>query len=236
MRRQRQNLHRPDAAGSAPPTGDHPCLSLHKVRLGTPTGIQHQSIETCVFNCNLVQVGSVCSCCYLSRHDFCIGATNLDSSIKTGSIVSLHNISTIGLISSDAAVVRACRDTPNKPWSQQVENQIGTNSNTNTIWKPSVPCGPGKPLEGQPNGWPSVPRMVYSCSIPNQGCWSFTISINFLHEIRRLVSGREIKKNPVRQPSRSQLCFIVPCPGSVAYNFILHSMCRKPIPNHPHPH
>lgn len=51
------------------------------------------------------------------------------------------------------------------------------------------PWGPGNPLDGQPKGWPSVPRMVYSCSIPNQGCWSFTISIIFLHVIRRLVSA-----------------------------------------------
>lgn len=51
------------------------------------------------------------------------------------------------------------------------------------------PCGPGKPLDGQPKGWPSVPRMVYSCSMPNQGCWSFTISIIFLHVTRRLVSA-----------------------------------------------
>lgn len=53
----------------------------------------------------------------------------------------------------------------------------------------SSPCGPGKPLDGQPKGWPSVPRMVYSCSMPNQGCWSFTISIIFLHVMRRLVSA-----------------------------------------------
>ena len=29
--------------------------------------------------------------------------------------------------------------------------------------------GPGKPLEGQTKGCPSVPMRVYSCSIPNQG-------------------------------------------------------------------
>lgn len=177
-------------------------------------------------SCNLVQVGSVCSSRYLSRHHFCIGAANLDSSIKTGSIVSLHNISTIGLISSNTAVVRACRDTQSKPWSQQVENQIGANSNTNRTWKPSVPCGPGKPLEGQPNGWPSVPRMVYSCSIPNQGCWSFTISITFLHEIRRLVSGGQIKINPVRWPSRNWLCCIVQC----GTHFFFYPMCPRHLP------
>lgn len=53
-----------------------------------------------------------------------------------------------------------------------------------------LPCGPGKPLDGQPNGCPSIPRMVYSCSMPNQGCWSNTISITFLHVPRRLVSAK----------------------------------------------
>ena len=52
----------------------------------------------------------------------------------------------------------------------------------------SLPCGPGKPLEGQPKGCPSVPRIVYSCSMPNKGCWFSTISMIFLHVKRRLVS------------------------------------------------
>lgn len=50
-------------------------------------------------------LGSVCGGHYLSGHHFRVGAADLDSGIKTGSIVSLHNISTIGLISSHTAVV-----------------------------------------------------------------------------------------------------------------------------------
>lgn len=46
MRLRRQNLHRPGAEGSAPPTGGHPCLFLHKAQLGTPTGKRQQPIET----------------------------------------------------------------------------------------------------------------------------------------------------------------------------------------------
>ena len=46
-------------------------------------------------------------------------------------------------------------------------------------------------MEGQPNGCPSVPRRVYSCSIPNQGCWLDTISIIRLQVYRRFVSRTE---------------------------------------------
>lgn len=54
-----------------------------------------------------------------------------------------------------------------------------------------LPWGPGKPLEGQPKGCPSVPSRVYSCSIPNQGCWLDTMSIILLQVCRRFDSGRE---------------------------------------------
>ncbi len=50
------------------------------------------------------------------------------------------------------------------------------------------PCGPGKPLEGQPNGCPSVPSSVYSCSIPNHG-WLFSTMLMICLQVwRRLVS------------------------------------------------
>lgn len=66
------------------------------------------------------------------------------------------------------------------------------------------PCGPGKPLDGQPKGWPSVPRMVYSCSMPNQGCWSFTISIILLHVTRRLVSAKaDTDQNTCKHTSKT---------------------------------
>ena len=56
------------------------------------------------------------------------------------------------------------------------------------------PWGPGKPLEGQPKGCPSVPMRVYSCSIPNQGCWLLTMSIIRLQVCLKLVSRK--KKEP----------------------------------------
>lgn len=46
------------------------------------------------------------------------------------------------------------------------------------------PCGPGKPLEGQPKGCPSVPRIVYSCSIPNHG-WLFSTMLMICLQVRR---------------------------------------------------
>lgn len=52
---------------------------------------------------------------YLSRHHFCICATNLDSSIKTSSIVGLHYIPTIGFVCSNTTVVWTCTNTPSKP-------------------------------------------------------------------------------------------------------------------------
>ena len=36
------------------------------------------------------------------------------------------------------------------------------------IWQ-ILPCGPGYPFLGQPNGYPSKSSSVYSCSIPNHG-------------------------------------------------------------------
>ena len=54
-----------------------------------------------------------------------------------------------------------------------------------------LPWGPGKPLEGQPKGCPSVPMRVYSCSIPNQGCWLLTMSIIRLQVCLKLVSRRK---------------------------------------------
>lgn len=60
--------------------------------------------------------------------------------------------------------------------------------NNETSLEQHSPCGPGKPLEGQPNGWPSVPRMVYSCSIPNHGWLLSTMLMIFLQLWRRLVS------------------------------------------------
>ncbi len=44
------------------------------------------------------------------------------------------------------------------------------------------PCGPGKPFLGQPNGWPSTSSSVYSCSIPNHGCWSSAFVMASRHD------------------------------------------------------
>ena len=76
-----------------------------------------------------------------------------------------------------------------------------------------LPWGPGNPLDGQPKGCPSVPRMVYSCSMPNQGCWSFTISITLLHASRRFVSVcstqfLRLSTDPFHTPHTTQIVYI----------------------------
>ncbi len=51
-----------------------------------------------------------------------------------------------------------------------------------------LPCGPGKPFFGHPNGCRSWSRRVYSCSIPNQGWWSVALSITSLQDFLLFVS------------------------------------------------
>lgn len=67
----------------------------------------------------------------------------------------------------------------------------GGRKNRFTSPQGNLPWGPGKPLEGQPKGCPSVPMRVYSCSIPNQGCWLLTMSIIRLQVCLKLVSRKK---------------------------------------------
>ena len=57
------------------------------------------------------------------------------------------------------------------------------------------PWGAGYPLGGQLNGCPSIPRSVYSCSMPNQMLCSLTCSITLLQLCRWLVSSQDTKSD-----------------------------------------
>lgn len=56
------------------------------------------------------------------------------------------------------------------------------------------PWGAGNPFVGQLKGCPSIPRSVYSCSMPNQIQCSLTCSITLLQLARWLVSKKEKKQ------------------------------------------
>lgn len=56
-----------------------------------------------------------------------------------------------------------------------------------------LPWGAGNPFGGQLNGCPSVPRSVYSCSIPNQIWCSLTFSITLLQLALWLVSKIKVR-------------------------------------------
>ena len=56
-----------------------------------------------------------------------------------------------------------------------------------------LPCGPGKPFFGHPNGRPSGDIRVYSCSMPNHGWASLALSITMLHDCLLLVATNQIK-------------------------------------------
>lgn len=122
---------------------------------------------------------------YLGRHHFCICSTDVDASIQTCSVMSLYNISAIGFVSSNSTVIWTYKNIK-KSVLKNIQCSLHADRTKQTTCSP---CGPGNPLDGQPKGCPSVPSMVYSCSIPNQGCWSLTISITLLHVMRRLVSA-----------------------------------------------
>lgn len=51
---------------------------------------------------------------YLSRHHFCVCATDLDSSVQTGSVMSLHDISAISFVRANTTVVWSCMKTDDK--------------------------------------------------------------------------------------------------------------------------
>lgn len=46
---------------------------------------------------------------YLSRHDFCVGARDIDTSVKCSTIMSFDNITSENLVGSYTAIVRALR-------------------------------------------------------------------------------------------------------------------------------
>lgn len=62
------------------------------------------------------------------------------------------------------------------------------------------PWGDGYPLGGQLNGCPSIPKSVYSCSMPNQMLCSLTSSITLLQLCRWLVSSRDRKSDQLVCP------------------------------------
>ena len=43
---------------------------------------------------------------YLSRHDFGVGATDVHAGVETRSVVSLHDVPTVGLVRAHPTVVR----------------------------------------------------------------------------------------------------------------------------------
>lgn len=57
------------------------------------------------------------------------------------------------------------------------------------------PWGAGYPFVGQPKGYLSVPKSVYSCSMPNHKACSLTFSITFLQLARWLVSIKQRQKH-----------------------------------------
>lgn len=63
-----------------------------------------------------------------------------------------------------------------------------------------APWGAGYPLAGQLYGCPSIPRRVYSCSMPNQMQCSFTCSITFLQLALWLVSEQQGRKQTAITP------------------------------------
>lgn len=204
MKPPRRSPHTPGGGWSEPPRGDHPCWCLHKDQPGTPTkNWQNKCLSVSVLWVSLFYWRILCHhrnatflnriWAYLCRHYFSIGATDHDPSIQTGSIVGFHNISTIGLVRSHSTIIGTYRETwlDNNSDISQTNASAGIASCIRSVkdhYDGSLPCGPGKPLLGQPNGCPSVPRIVYSCSMPNQGTWFSTMSITFLHVKRRLVS------------------------------------------------
>lgn len=62
------------------------------------------------------------------------------------------------------------------------------------------PWGAGYPLGGQLNGCPSIPKSVYSCSMPNQMLCSLICSITLLQLCRWLVSSRDRKSDQLVCP------------------------------------
>lgn len=51
---------------------------------------------------------------YLSRHHFCVCATDLDSSVQTRSVMSLHDISAISLVCTNTTVIWSCMKTDHR--------------------------------------------------------------------------------------------------------------------------
>jgi hypothetical protein len=47
----------------------------------------------------------------LGRHDFCVTASNLDSSIQTGTVVGLYYVTSVNFVSSYTAVIWTCTRT-----------------------------------------------------------------------------------------------------------------------------
>ena len=45
---------------------------------------------------------------YLSWHDFSVGAADLHPCVEAGSVVGLNDVSTIGLVRADPAIIRPC--------------------------------------------------------------------------------------------------------------------------------
>lgn len=68
-------------------------------------------------------------------------------------------------------------------WSEQRGEKMTADS----------PWGAGNPFVGQLKGCPSIPRSVYSCSMPNQIQCSLTCSITLLQLARWLVSKKKEK-------------------------------------------
>ena len=69
-----------------------------------------------------------------------------------------------------------------------------------------LPCGPGYPFLGQPNGCLSKSRSVYSCSMPNQGFESLANSITFRQWFLLLVSKTNISLDFSRWYTIANIC------------------------------
>ena len=68
-------------------------------------------------------------------------------------------------------------------------------SNEEIIMTANSPWGDGYPRAGHLKGYPSIPKSVYSCSIPNQMQWSLTSSITLL-QLARWLDSRQEKVKP----------------------------------------
>lgn len=102
----RRNLHTLCAGWSEPSTDGLPCWYLHKFPPGTPTGTHRRGhFKHWVTGRRQGNLWTT----HLSWHDFGVAAADLHPGVETGSVVCLHNVSSIHLVCSHTAVIR--------PWS-----------------------------------------------------------------------------------------------------------------------